>query len=194
MVNVVAFQDRFVLLRFGFWDLYTFQHFDLSDNLQRGYRNKVQQDQGYAITISPNKIQISRVCPSSWMMQFIGKWAYTACILYQNPYNILRLCSPVSLSFPHLGHSNSHIVDKLQIVWKQATREMRLRHSTAWVDVHNRSQNLQWCTFAVNFSNSTVDIDALCKLWLCMSNKQTNADVWGFICGLYQSVKYMGLH
>ena len=26
------------------------------------------------------------------------------------------------------------------------------------------------------------------------TNKQTNTDVWGFICGLYQSVKFTGLH
>lgn len=44
-------------------------------------------------TFSPKKLRISRACPSSWMMQFIGKWAYTARILYRNPYNDLRSCN-----------------------------------------------------------------------------------------------------
>ena len=37
------------------------------------------------LTFSPKKLRISTEWPSSWMMQLIGKWAYTARILYWNP-------------------------------------------------------------------------------------------------------------
>jgi hypothetical protein len=38
-------------------------------------------------TFSPRKFLISSLCPLSWMMQLIGKWAYTARILYRKPYS-----------------------------------------------------------------------------------------------------------
>ena len=38
-----------------------------------------------ARTFSPKKLRISRAAPFSWMIQLIGKCAYTALILYWKP-------------------------------------------------------------------------------------------------------------
>ena len=38
-------------------------------------------------TFSPRKFLISSLRPFSWMMQLIGKWAYTDRILYRKPYS-----------------------------------------------------------------------------------------------------------
>ena len=70
------------------------------------------------INFSPKKFLISSTVLFSVVTQFMGKWAYTALILYRNPWNKQRLWK-YSHKQEHLQHKQmlTYLCDTLDHVW-----------------------------------------------------------------------------
>lgn len=73
-------------------------------------------------TFSPKKLRISTDWPSSWIMQLIGKWAYTARILYRKPWKRISAFWEHNHKFRYTFVTPvTMLLMRLRIVRRQAT-------------------------------------------------------------------------
>ena len=63
-------------------------------------------------TFSPKKLRISSARPLSWMIQLMGKWAYTARILYWKPCESKIISDSIrsnAANMAYLRYANDHV-------------------------------------------------------------------------------------